>query len=58
MELDILGNDVTFETYRKRMIKAAVELTYSKQVIEKLKQATSVNELTFIMETARKSTLE
>lgn len=40
-------------SYKRSAIRAAKELCYSKEVIEKLKKATSDNEITRIMVSAR-----
>lgn len=41
-------------SYKRSAIQAAEELCYGKEVIEKLKKATSDNEITRIMLSARK----
>ena len=43
---------------KKKYVKTAKELCYSKEIIEKLENATTENECIFILRSARKGTLE
>lgn len=43
-----------FEAYRDEAVTAAKELRYKKEFIERIKKATSINEITNIMVMARK----
>ena len=51
----ISGSSDTLEKERKEVIKAAKDLRYSDEIIDKLMKAKSVYELTRIMKSARGS---
>lgn len=48
------GKYDSFEEYRKKIIRTAKYLGYDDEVIEKLKNAVGVNQLSTIMTNARK----
>lgn len=50
-----LGQVNTLEKERQEVLKAAKQLCYSKEVIQKIENAKTVNELTRIMKSARGS---
>lgn len=47
------GNTWTFKQERRHLISVAKDLRYGDEVINQLKNATAINELTKIMKTAR-----
>lgn len=49
------GKYDSFKEYRKKVIRTAKDLKYSDEVIEKLKNAPGINQLSAIMANARKS---
>jgi len=50
----VFENEMSLKHCRKETIKTARELTYNFEVIERIKNAESVNEITRIMLMARK----
>lgn len=53
VRIPILGTPTNLEIERKKAIRAAKELGYEDSVVENLKCAKTVNELTRILHTAR-----
>lgn len=53
-----MSGGVEFRHYRRQMIRAAEELYYGDDVIRKIKNAKTANDITNIMSTARKQQIE
>lgn len=47
--------DVAFAIYKKDTLKAAIDLTYGPEVVTRIKNAKTYNEVTRIMATAREA---
>lgn len=53
-----MSGGVEFTHYRRQMIRAAEELRYGPEVVKKVKNAKTSNEISRIMATARKEQIE